>query len=67
MNEAPHIAVAAPLPPARTQRRLAWFWLALPFVAILLAVAWLVATDPLKSFQNGAPPVENLTFLFKKT
>lgn len=62
MNEAPHIAVAAPLPPAKTQRRLAWLWLALPFVAILLAVAWLVATDPLKSFQNGAPPVENLTF-----
>jgi zinc transporter ZupT len=62
MNEAPHIAVAAPLPPARMRRRLAWFWLALPFVAILLAVAWLVATDPLKSFQNGAPPVENLTF-----
>ena len=62
MNEAPRIAVAEPPPPAATQRRPAWPWLVLPLAAIALAVAWLVATDPLKSFQNGAPPVENLTY-----
>ncbi len=26
------------------------------------AVAWLVVADPLRGFDNGAPPVENLTF-----
>ncbi len=62
MNEAPRIAAADPLPPAKTPRRTAWLWLALPLAAILLAVAWLVTADPLKSFQNGAPPVENLAF-----
>jgi ZIP family zinc transporter len=37
-------------------------WIALPLVILALAVAWLVAADPLSSFRNGAPPVENLTF-----
>jgi zinc transporter ZupT len=29
---------------------------------LTLAIAWLVAADPLRTFGNGAPPVENLTF-----
>ena len=27
-----------------------------------LAAAWLVVADPLRAFNNGAPPVEKLTF-----
>jgi ZIP family zinc transporter len=46
--------------PARSPLRLAW--LILPFAALVLAIAWVVATDPLQGFKNGAPPVENLTF-----
>jgi ZIP family zinc transporter len=37
-------------------------WIALPLAILGLAVAWLVTADPLSSFRNGAPPVENLTF-----
>jgi len=62
MNEAPRIAVAEQPSPAAAQPRFPWLWLVVPLVAIALAVAWLVTTDPLKGFQNGAPPVENLTY-----
>lgn len=41
---------------------LAFVWLILPFAALVLAIAWVIATDPLQGFKNGAPPVENLTF-----
>ena len=37
-------------------------WIVLPLAVLGLAIAWLVASDPLSSFRNGAPPVENLTF-----
>ncbi|RJT37494.1 metal transporter [Mesorhizobium waimense] len=37
-------------------------WVALPLVVLGLAIAWLVSSDPLSSFRNGAPPVENITF-----
>ncbi|WP_457587168.1 metal transporter [Ensifer canadensis] len=37
-------------------------WLALPLIAFGIAVAWILSTDPLSGFRNGAPPVENLTF-----
>ncbi|CAN7711016.1 ZIP family metal transporter [Mesorhizobium sp. LjNodule214] len=37
-------------------------WVALPLVVLGLAIAWLVSSDPLSSFRNGAPAVENLTF-----
>jgi len=46
------------MPPAR--RRL--FWLVLPLAVLGLAVWWLASGDPLRSFDNGAPPVEALTF-----
>lgn len=37
-------------------------WLLLPLGLLLAAIAWIAAADPLRSFNNGAPPVENLTF-----
>ena len=37
-------------------------WIALPLAVLGLAIAWLLSADPLASFRNGAPPVENLTF-----
>lgn len=42
--------------------RAALVWLLLPLAVLGLAIAWLIAADPLRSFDNGAPPVENLTF-----
>lgn len=62
MNEAPRAALTEQPPTAATRSRLALPWLVLPLAAIALAVAWLVSSDPLKSFQNGAPPLENLTY-----
>ena len=40
----------------------AWLWLLLPLAALAATVWWFVATDPFKSFGNGAPPVETITF-----
>lgn len=37
-------------------------WIAVPLAVLGLAIAWLVSSDPLSGFRNGAPPVENLTF-----
>lgn len=37
-------------------------WLALPLAVLGIAVWWLLSLEPLKSFDNGAPPVEALTF-----
>lgn len=36
--------------------------LAIPVAALALAIAWLLFLNPLQPFNNGAPPVENLTF-----
>jgi zinc transporter, ZIP family len=36
-------------------------WLALPLIVLVAAVLWLLQSDPLSGFNNGAPPVENLT------
>lgn len=54
MNEMPRAALRA----AKTNL----VWLALPLIVFGIAVTWLVSTDPLSGFRNGAPPVENLTF-----
>ena len=35
-------------------------WLLLPLVVLAGAFAWLFTANPLASFNNGAPPVENL-------
>lgn len=50
--------------PARTTPRswTRWGWLALPLLALAAALAWIVATDPMRGFNAGAPPVEALTF-----
>ena len=51
-------AAAVAMPPAR--RKL--FWLVLPLAMLGLAVWWLSNGDLLRGFDNGAPPVEALTF-----
>jgi len=48
--------------PASSPGWLRAIWVVVPFVILGLAIAWLISTDPLSSFRNGAPPVENLTF-----
>lgn len=42
-------------------RRASLPWLLVPFLVLAAALWWLVAADPLAGFNNGAPPVENLT------
>jgi ZIP family zinc transporter len=37
-------------------------WFILPLLALGLAVVWLAASDWLKAFETGAPPVEKVTF-----
>ena len=51
-----------PLRSPSGKSRTALLWLVLPLAALGLAIAWLLIADPLRSFGNGAPPVENLTF-----
>lgn len=53
----PHISKSVP---SRGWRPL--LWLLLPVGLLLVAIAWIVAADPLRSFNNGAPPVEALTY-----
>lgn len=43
-------------------RRRSLLWLIVPAAALALAIAWLFQGNPLSAFNNGAPPVENLTF-----
>lgn len=50
---APEIATRGPNRP---------LWLLMPLTLLVAVVGWLVLTDPLQTFGNGAPPVENLTF-----
>lgn len=38
-----------------------YLWLLLPVAVLAVAIAWLLQTSPLQGFNNGAPPVENLT------
>lgn len=51
----------APSPTARSGLR-RFLWLLAPLLALAIAIAWIAATDPLRSFNNGAPPVEAITF-----
>lgn len=37
-------------------------WFVVPLLALCLAAAWLIASDWLKAFDTGAPPVERVTF-----
>ena len=47
--------ITAPRPSAPKWQRIAW--LLLPIGLLVAALAWIAASDPLKSFNNGAPPV----------
>ncbi len=38
------------------------WWLALPVLLLGLTASWLIFSDPLRYFSNGAPPIEALTF-----
>lgn len=62
MNEAsPLVRMRAPREGTRLGvARLAWALL--PLITFGLAIVWLIAADPLRVFNIGAPPVENLTF-----
>lgn len=37
-------------------------WAIIPIAVLIAAFVWIVYGDPLRSFDNGAPPVEGLTF-----
>ena len=65
MNEIvrPQATVAEPMDGAKPRRNLTdLLWFAVPLIALLAAAAWLIAGDWLKAFDNGAPPVEKVTF-----
>ena len=48
--------------PQPTRAPLSRFWLVLvPLALMLVAFVWIASLDPLRSFNNGAPPVEGLT------
>jgi zinc transporter ZupT len=48
-------------PHATEPKRPALAWLAIPVAIAALAVWWLLSSNLLAGFSNGAPPVENLT------
>ena len=53
---------AAPPPAApAAPNRSALLWAVLPLALFAAALAWVFVSDPLRSFNNGAPPVEALT------
>lgn len=63
MNETVQpLSTAGTARPVARPGRAALFWIAAPLAVLGLAVAWLIAADPLSGFRNGAPPVEKLTF-----
>lgn len=47
-------------PSAAGNRR--FLWLLAPILVLAIAIAWIAAADPLRSFNNGAPPVEAIAF-----
>ena len=60
MREVASTEAGTSLSPASARRSLAW--IILPLAVLAMAVGWLLAANPLGGFNNGAPPVENLTF-----
>lgn len=42
--------------------RLLLLWLLLPLTLLGIAIAWIASADPLRSFDNSAPPVEAFTY-----
>lgn len=45
-----------------TPARRSLLWLLMPLSLLAATILWLVLTNPFQSFNNGAPPVENVTF-----
>lgn len=41
--------------------RFVLLWMLMPLAVLAAAIWWLIAANPLAAFDNGAPPVENLT------
>jgi zinc transporter, ZIP family len=62
MNESLRPPVAAETLRPRASRTTNLLWFAVPLLALILASVWLVTSDWLKAFDNGAPPVEKITF-----
>lgn len=62
MNETRPISEARTAPIQPPHSLVSAVWLLFPLAILALAVIWLIAADPLRYFDNGAPPVENLTF-----
>lgn len=61
MND--HAATGTADPGIRTApgMRMRWVWAVVPLLVLVLAALWLHYANPLAGFDNGAPPVENLT------
>jgi zinc transporter, ZIP family len=64
MNDTVHTEIATSEPTSRSSGRPAggWLWFGLPVLALLLSGLFLFASDWLRAFNVGAPPVEKLTF-----
>lgn len=64
MNERTQPIVGAPFTATAAPhfRFASLLWFALPVLALVLAAVWLIASDWLRAFETGAPPVEKLTF-----
>ncbi|ANY81213.1 metal transporter [Microvirga ossetica] len=58
----PETVVASPRPPTVRPGYAFVLWIALPLFLLGLVATWLAVSDPLRAFNNGAPPVERLTF-----
>ncbi|MDX0973294.1 metal transporter [Sinorhizobium medicae] len=53
-----HEKISAAAPASGLSR---YLWLLVPVAVLAVAIVWLLQTNPLQGFNNGAPPVENLT------
>ncbi|WP_269932524.1 metal transporter [Aminobacter sp. HY435] len=61
MKDVPSSEAEADLPGTAPSRRALW-WIALPLLAFAVAIAILMSTNPLARFNNGTPPVEEISF-----
>jgi ZIP family zinc transporter len=61
MNERVDVASLPSVTAEAGRRRTNLLWLVLPLAVLVAAIWWLIAANPLAGFNNGAPPVENLT------
>lgn len=57
----PSRGVEADAVPVSAPRGLVLLWVLVPLAVLAAAIWWLISANPLARFDNGAPPVENLT------